>query len=86
MVKYGLSMLMNIRAQESAVVQPVNEINFYVTPNNVDVVGEYTVENDLPGDYSEEFDNAEGNFTEENYNLGDSAEPVNNLGEDVVPT
>jgi len=65
LVRYGLSLVMNVRSVESAKVEPVNEVNFYVTPNNPDVVGEYTSENDQPGDYSE---------------------PVNNLGEDVVPT
>ena len=65
LVRYGLSMVMNVRSIESAEANPINGVNFYVTPNNVDVVGEYTSENDQPGDYSE---------------------PVNNLGEDVVPT
>jgi hypothetical protein len=65
LVRYGLSLVMNVRSVETAKVEPVNEVNFYVTPNNPDVVGEYTSENDQPGDYSE---------------------PVNNLGEDVVPT
>ena len=65
LVRYGLSLVMNVRSIESAKVQPINAVDFYVTPNNPDLVGEYTSENDQPGDYSE---------------------PVNNLGEDVVPT
>ena len=65
LVRYGLSLVMNVRSVESAKVQPINAVDFYVTPNNPDLVGEYTSENDQPGDYSE---------------------PVNNLGEDVVPT
>ena len=65
LVRYGLSLFMNVRSVESAKVQPINAVDFYVTPNNPDLVGEYTSENDQPGDY---------------------VEPVNNLGEDVVPT
>jgi hypothetical protein len=55
LVRYGLSMIMNVRSVENAQVQPVNDINFYVTPNNPDVVGNYTSENDQPGDFSEPF-------------------------------
>ena len=57
LIRYGVNRVMNVRSVENAQVQPINEINFYVTPNNVDVVGEYTAENDLPGDYAEPSNN-----------------------------
>jgi len=53
LVKYGLSLVMNIRSIESAKVEPVNEVNFYVTPHNVDVAGDHATENDQTAPYSE---------------------------------
>ena len=56
--------------------------------NNVDVVGDYTVENDLnPTDYNETAITTPVDFVEPNDPLpNDYTEPDNPTGEDVVPT
>ena len=53
LVRYGISMVINVRSIESAKVEPVNEVNFYVTPHNVDVAGDHATENDQTAPYSE---------------------------------
>jgi hypothetical protein len=53
LVRYGISMVINVRSIESAKVEPFNEVNFYVTPNNVDIAGDHATENDQTAPYSE---------------------------------
>ena len=52
-IRYGLSRILNVRSVESGKVQPINEVNFYVTPHNVDVAGDHATENDQTAPYSE---------------------------------
>ena len=84
--KYSLRRVANIRSKESAVVQPVNLINFYVTPNNVDVAGNYTAGTDQPSDYAEPTNNPGDEYSIEKDQPADYNEPNFPSGEDVVPS
>jgi len=86
LVRYGISMVINVRSIESAKVEPVNEVNFYVTPHNVDVAGDHATENDQVADYAEPTNEPGALRTEENNQTAPYSEPLYNSGEDVVPS
>ena len=84
--KYSLKRIANIYTKESGTVQPVSQINYYVTPNNIDVAGNYAVGTDQPSDYAEPTNDPGVEYSIEKDQIADYTEPDFPNGEDVVPT
>jgi hypothetical protein len=84
--KYSLKRISNIYAKESGTVQPVNQINYYVTPNNIDIAGNYAVGTDQTSDYAEPTNDPGVEYSIEKDQTADYSEPDFPNGEDVVPT
>ena len=84
--KYSLKRIANIYTKESGTVQPVSQINYYVTPNNIDVAGNYAVGTDQPSDYAEPTNDPGVEYSIEKDQIADYTEPDVPNGEDVVPT